>query len=205
MLSLLRKSDRAPDALFSAWHPDFRKAERLPDTKVIRTKFFVNFAAAAVTAALALYFVYQEYSISNVAAQVSDWQVKIDANKRASDQAVAVSRKFADDGKKLAELEAFMKPRLVLSEFLVHLGSVQPDGITILSVSVEETGVSLRGLSTGSPEEASGRISPYVELLSKDKYLNNYFAAVTQGRLERDQSGQLAFDMFLRFKGAEKK
>ena len=206
MLSLTKKSDRAQGPIFPAWHPDFRRAERLPDTKVVRTRFFVNFAALAVAASLLLYFVYQEYTISSVGQQIADWQAKIDTNKRASDQALAVSRKFADEEKKLAELDAFLKPRMVLSEFLIHLGETLPQGITIDTVAVEDNGVSLRGSSTGTPEEASGRISPYVEQLKRDKYLDVYFGAAVQGRIERDQSsGLMTFDLVLPFKGAPKK
>ena len=205
MLSLFPRSDRPPGQL-PAWHPDFRRADKLPDTKVVRTQFFINFASLAVAASLLLYFSYREYTLSSVGDQIADWQAKIDANSKASDQALAVSRKFGDEEKKLAEFGAFLKPRLVLSEFLLHLGETLPAELTIDTVSVDDGGVSLRGFALGKAEEASGRISPYVEQLRRDKFLGAYFGPATQGRLERDQaSGQLTFDLTLPFKGGARK
>ena len=49
MLSLLKKKpDAAAANLTPAWHPNFRNFERLPDTKVVRTTFFINGGAIAV-------------------------------------------------------------------------------------------------------------------------------------------------------------
>ncbi|HUJ44290.1 MAG TPA: hypothetical protein VLW52_11850, partial [Opitutaceae bacterium] len=79
-----KKSDQPQAPLVPAWHPNLRNVERLPDTKVVRTRFFVNFAAIAVGAALLLYFSYQEYRIKNLHHQVAEWQAQIDTNKKAS-------------------------------------------------------------------------------------------------------------------------
>jgi len=205
MLSLTPRSDQGA-ALLPAWHPDFRRADKLPDTKVVRTRFFINFASLAVAASLLLYFAYREYTMSKYDEQIADWQAKIDANRKASDQALALSRKFGDEERKLAEFESFLKPQLVLSRFLVHLGETLPPELTIDRVTVEEGGVSLRGIALGKVEEASGRISPYVEQLRADRALAEFFGPATQGRVERDQaSGQLIFDLFLPFKGAARK
>jgi hypothetical protein len=48
-----KKSDAA--LVVPAWHPNLRIVEQLPDTKVVRTAFFVNGAAMLVAIALALY------------------------------------------------------------------------------------------------------------------------------------------------------
>ncbi len=205
MLSLTPRSDQ-PLGQLPAWHPDFRRVDRLPDTKVVRTQFFINFASLAVAASLLLYFCYREYTMSKFDEQIADWQAKIDTNRQASDQAILLSRKFGDEEKKLAEFDAFLKPRLVLSEFLLHLGETLPPELIIDTVSVEDAGVSLRGFASGKAEEASGRISPYVEQLKQDKILGEYFGPATQGRVERDQaSGQLTFDLSLPFKGAARR
>jgi hypothetical protein len=206
MQSLIQKSDQPQAPLLPAWHPNFRKLERLPDTKVVRTRFFINFVTLAVAASLLLYFSYREYAISSFGQQMADWQAKIDTNRKASDQVLVLSRKFADEEKKLAEFDAFLRPRMVFSEFVLHLASTLPPELTLDTVSIEDTGVNLRGFIVGKAEEASGRISPYVEQLKQDQYLGAMFGTVTQNRLERDQSsGQLTFELFLPFKGIVKK
>ncbi len=203
MLSLLQKSDQSAGSLAPAWHPNFRDHERLPDTKVVRTQFFVNFVAIAVAACLLLYFSYQEYRINSLGHQVADWQAQIDTNRKSSEQTVALAKKFADEEKKIDELNGFLKQRLVLSQFLQHLGNSMPPNLAFDIVDVRDTGVDLRGIAAGTPDEASGHTSAYVEQLKQDKALNAIFEDVVLNRLERDQAnGRLTFDVFLRFKGA---
>jgi Tfp pilus assembly protein PilN len=204
MLSLRPRSDQTQAPLISAWHPNLRNRERLPDTKVVRTLFFVNFAAIMIAASLLVYFFYQEYRINNLNRQVVDWQTQIGTNKKSAAQAVILSKKFAEEEKKINELNEFLKRRLVLSEFLLYLGRTLPADLAMDTVEVRANGVNLRGTATGSPEEASGRALAYVELIKQDKYFNGIFEDVNQD-VRRDQGNvQLTFELFLRFKGAQK-
>jgi hypothetical protein len=202
----LKKSDQSQAPQVPAWHPNFRNHERLPDTKVVRTQFFVNFAAIAVAASLLLYFSFQEYRIKNLRHQVAEWQSQIDTNRKASIQAQAFSRKFMEEGRKIDELNSFLKQRLVLSQFLLHLGSTLPADLALDAVEVRDLGVDLRGVAAGTPDEASGRTSAYVEKLKQDKYFNGLFEDFALNRLERGQGNdRLTFDVFLRFKGVGNK
>ena len=205
MLSLKPRNDQTQAPLIFVWHPNLRNWEHLPDTKVVRTLFFVNFAAIMVAASCLLFFLYQEYRINNLNRQVADWQGQIDTNKKQAAQAVQLSKKFADEEKKIADLNEFLKQRLVLSEFLLHLGSTLPEDMAMDSIEVRATGVNLKGTATGSPEEASGRTLAYVELLKQDKYFSGIFEDISQD-VRRDQGNvRLTFELFLRYKGAPKK
>ena len=185
-----------------AWHPNFRNHERLPDTKVVRTFFFVNVTAITVVLCLILLFCYQEFRINGLGRQVAEWQATIAKNQKSADEALALSRKFAVEEKKIRELDEFLKPRLVLSEFLLHLGSTLPADLVIDTVDARPDGVNLHGTAAGSPEEASGRTSAYVEQLRTDKYLERLFETKdVRQDVKRDQtSGRLTFDLLLRFK-----
>jgi hypothetical protein len=213
MLSLLQKGDQAQMPVVPAWHPNFRNRERLPDTKVVRTQFFVNFAAIAIAASLLLYFSIQEYRINNLSRQVADWQAQIDTNKKASDQALTLSRKFADEERKVGELNEFLKKRLVLSQLLLQIGNTLPPELAIDTVEIRDkaadprdSGVSLRGIVAGARDEAAGRANAYVDQVRQDKYFAEICDDVSLKRLEPDQSsGRLTFDLFLRFKGAASK
>ena len=201
-----RKSDQSQARLISAWHPNFRNRERLPDTKVVRTYFFVNFTAVMLVLCLAVGVWYQEYRIGVLDRQVTDWQVQIARNQKSAVEAVALSKKFAAEEKKIRELGVFLQQRLVLSQFMVHLGKSLPAALVIDAVDIRETGVSLRGTAAGSPVEATGRTSAYVELLQHDSYFKDIVETkdVTQD-VKRDQaSGRVTFDLFMRFKGRAK-
>ena len=201
-----RKSDQSQARLISAWHPNFRNRERLPDTKVVRTYFFVNFTAVMLVLCLALGVWYQEYRIGVLDHQVTDWQVQIAQNQKIAVETVAMSKKFAAEEKKIRELGVFLQRRLVLSQFMVHLGKSLPAALVIDAVDIRETGVNLRGTAAGSPVEATGRTSAYVELLQHDSYFKDIVETkdVTQD-VRRDQaSGRVTFDLFMRFKGRAK-
>ena len=203
MLSLLQRGDQSQAPVVPAWHPNFRNLERLPDTKVVRTQFFVNFATIAIAASLLLYFFYQEYRINNLNRQLADWQAQIDTNKKASDQAVVLSRKFADEETKINELNSFLKQRLVLSQLLLQIGNTLPPELAMDTVDIRATTVNLRGTASGSPDEASGRASAYVEQLRQDGYFSGIFEKEIKQDVRREPtSGQLAFDLTLTFKGA---
>ena len=202
-----QRSEQSPVGMVPAWHPNFRNHERLPDTKVVRTFFFVNVTAITLALCLALLFGYQEYRINNLNHQAAYLLVHNSTNKKSSDEAVVLARKFADEEKKIRELDAFVKPRLVLTELLLHLGSTLPADLVIDSVDVRDAGLDLRGTAAGSPEEASDRTSAYVEQLRQDKYLGAIFESKdVRQDVKRDQlSGHLSFDLFLRFKGEARK
>ena len=55
---LKRKPEKAAAPLVPAWHPNFRNFQRLPDTKAVRTSFFLNGIAAVVTICLLLVLAY---------------------------------------------------------------------------------------------------------------------------------------------------
>jgi hypothetical protein len=207
MLSLLQKSDQAQVSLVPAWHPNFRNRERLPDTKVVRTQFFINIAATAVASALLIYVGLQEYRINRAEGNVSRWEGTIRTNKKASDQAIAMSKKFTDEERKIGELNEFLQQRLRLSEFFMRMSATLPKAIALDAVELRndmrDAGVTVRGVASGTPDEASGAIAAYVERLRQDPYFSGVFDEVSLNRQDRDQaSGQLLFTISLRYKGA---
>lgn len=206
-LSLPKKSDAQP-AVAPLWHPNFRNFERLPDTKVVRTTFFVNTAAIAVTLSLLLWFGYNEYHIKNLTDQVADAQKQIDDNSRQNKEALRLSKIFADEQKKLAEAGAFQGSRLNPSEFIALLGETQPKEISIDSIDGRLTGTpgnppvyQLRGVVAGTPDQASGAASKYVDMLRAQPKLGAIFDPITLNALNRDaRSNFLAFDISLKMK-----
>jgi len=206
MLSLLKKrSDQSQRPAVPAWHPNFRNFERLPDTKVVRTQFFVNFAAIAIAAVLLIIFVFHEYRISKFQGQVTDWRKQIDANKKGSDDALALAKKYSDEEKKLQELEVFLKQRLTLSEFLLRLGKTLPAGVSLDVVDARDNAVGMRGRVAGTPEEATGRASAYVDLLKKDDFFRAIFDVDLNNLVPDPSQGNFVIDLTLRFKGAAAK
>src|SRR5207244_3711979 len=98
MLSLLKKkSDAAVAPQMPAWHPNFRNYAKLPDIKVVRTAFFINGVAITITLAAMIYLGIQEWQLRSINNQIADWQRQIDRDKKASDTAVALFKKFQSE------------------------------------------------------------------------------------------------------------
>jgi hypothetical protein len=212
-LSLPRKSDAQP-AVAPLWHPNFRNFERLPDTKVVRTTFFINTAAIAASLVLLFWFGHREYQIMNLRDQIADAQKQIDDNAKQNQEALRLTKIFADEQKKLAEAEDFQHTPLSPSAFVSLLGETLPKEISIDSIDGRLAGTpanpaafQLRGVVAGTPDQASGTASQYVDMLRAHPTLGTVFDPITLNNINRDaRSNFLAFDITLKAKvGAKEK
>lgn len=202
MLSLLkRKTDVPAGPVVPAWHPNFRDYEKLPDVKVVRTAFFVNGAAIAVLLALATYVGIQEWQLRVITGQVEEAQQSIDRDKRNSDQAVALFRKFQAEEKKINEVNTFVQSRPSVSGILLRLAQTLPENIALDACDVRADGVNLRLTVKGSPEVAAGLATAYLQQLRSDAELAGFdrakFEFTNQAR--NTTTGRLAVEFFLRF------
>lgn len=209
MLSLTKRSESQPVAA-PHWHVNFRNYERLPDTKVVRTTFFINAAAIGLSLGLLLWLGYREYHIYNLNEQIAEAQHEIDTNTRQNKDALRLSQLFAEEQKKLEEAEIFLRSPISPLEFVTVLGQTLPREIAIEYFDAritDATGATfvLRGLVAGTPDQASGTASSYVDMLKANKQLGTVFNSITLTNLNRDQStGLLAFEISFKSKGAAK-
>ncbi len=189
--------------LVPAWHPNFRNFDRLPDTKAVRTSFFVNGVAVVIAISLLLVFAYQEYALFVLNRQIIEWQARIDGNQKASALAVVEYKKFQAEEKKIAELEAFVSTPKPLSVLLLDLSRTLPPRIALLNVIYRLDGVNLRGVVRGAGDRASGEVASYVQKLKKEPAFSTVFDSISQSALGRDSQGdRLSFELFMKYKGA---
>lgn len=209
MLSLKKKSDAQPVAA-PLWHTNFRDFERLPDTKVVRTTFFINTAAIAVAIVMLLWLGYREYDNFSIGEQIAEAGRQIESNTKQNAEALRLSKVFLDEEKKLAEAVAFMKVPITPIEFIELLGDTLPKDISIDYADTrindaKNSTFQIRGRVAGSPDQASGITSSYVDMLRADSRLNKVFDPITLNRLDRDTSGGfMVFDISLTIKAGKK-
>jgi hypothetical protein len=208
MLSSLKKSSDKPSATtVPAWHPNFRNFERLPDTKVVRTSFFINGLSVFIALSLAIYAGYKEYDLKTLRADTESAINQIKANKPASDQAVALFKNFQEQEQKILELQAFLSTsKVVVSDLIMQFGVTLPESVSLGGIDFRSTGVQLRGSIEGASDEASGQAVAYVEILRKDVMFNKLFGDVTLTNIVRDAgSGRMRFLIDLKFSVPAKK
>lgn len=209
MLSLSKKSDAQPVAA-PLWHTNFRNFERLPDTKVVRTTFFINTAAIALAAGMLLWVGSRELNNRSVREQVAEAQRQIDSNKAQNAEAIRLSKVFAEEQKKLADAVGFMKTPISALEFINLIGETMPKEIIIDFLETREgdpknTIFQLRGRVAGSPETASGLASAYVDMLRAHPRLGAVFEPITLNRIDRNTNGNyMTFDISLTLKPEKK-
>lgn len=205
MLSLKKKSDAQPVAV-PRWHTNFRNFERLPDTKVVRTAFFINTAAVAVASGMLLWVGYREYTNLSIREQISLAEAEIAANAKQNAEATRLSKLFAEQSKKFDEATAFLQIPISPVEYAGIIGETLPKEILIdhLDTRVIPAGsknpvnYSLRGRVAGSPDQASGIASQYVDILRAQPRLKEVFELIDLQRIDRDVSGGfLAFEITL--------
>jgi hypothetical protein len=178
----------------------------LPDTKVVRTTFFINTAAIAVAIGMLLWLGYREYSIRNIAEQVTAANRQIESNKKQNADALKLSKSFVEESKKIEEAAAFSKVPITPIVFLGLIGASLPKDIAIDSVDIRISDpknlmFQLRGKVAGSPDLASGITSSYVDTLRADPELKKIFDPITLNRLDRDSAGGfMVFEITLTIK-----
>ena len=206
MLSLLKKKSEAAAApTVPAWHPNFRNYEKLPDIKVVRTAFFVNGAAITIALALALYFGVHEWQLRVLRNQIAAQARMITRDKPASDQAVALYKKFQAEEAKIVEVDTFVKSKPLVSDLLAHLGATTPPNVALDSFDLREGGLLLRISVRGSPDVASGLATAYRDQLAGDKELGAYFGEASIANLATNPAtGRLAVEIILPVKAPKK-
>ena len=207
MLSLLKKKSEAdaPPAL-PAWHPNFRNYEKLPDIKVVRTAFFVNGVAILAAVSLTAYCGLREWQLRGLNTQITDVQAQIDRDKRTSEQAVALFKKFQGEEAKVNEVDVFMKSRPLVSALILRLAQTLPRNIALDNIDLRESGLTLRLSVRGDAVAASGYATAYLEQLRADKELADFEeASFTSTPTRNPSTGKLAVEFLLRTKAGGKK
>lgn len=202
----LKKRDAAA-ASAPAWHPNFRNFERLPDTKVVRTNFFINVAAIVLAVVLVALVGWREYQVGVSAGQAEAAQASIDQRKKQSDEGLRLTRLFNEQDKKFVEAEAFMAAPIQPAELLAELGASLPAEIQLDAIDFRPGDVEvpciLRGTAAGEKDQASGAASAYVDLLRTQPRLAEVFKAVELKAITPDaRSGLLGFEIVLKAKPA---
>jgi len=213
-MQLLTKKSEAEPVVAPLWHTNFRNFDRLPDTKVVRTTFFINTAAIAVTLGLILWLGQREYTNYNLGVQKADAQRQIDANQKQNAEALRLSKIFLDEEKKLNEVAAFLKTPITPAAFVELIGQSLPKDIMIEFVETRITDpknsvFQLKGRVAGNREKASGIASSYETALKDTKDPNSkigkIFDPIKLNRLDPDASGEfMTFDISLTVAGEKK-
>lgn len=168
-----------------SWHPNFRDEESLPDIKVIRTDFLLNFVAVVVVAGLLAFLGYREFRAFSIASVVEGLEENIAANSAENTTDLRLSGQFKRDKKMIDELEAFTTFNVPIRplDFLLEIAANKPDEIELDSISYASGSITvgrkasptktirMTGKVFGTPDSATQTLNDFLQLLNEAETL----------------------------------
>ena len=183
----------------TAWRPDFRNPELLPDTKVIRTGFLLNFIA--ISAALGLIFLvaFREYNSYSLSGALVSLEEQIQDNRGENRMLLQLNGRFRRAQKVLEEVSAFDRQPVMLSEFLNLVAELRDESMVLTNLTFRpaiitqgrrqkvDYRLSLSGsLSDKASPSPTTVITDFQDRLSESQLIEPYFKDRALSRFARD-------------------
>lgn len=143
------------------WRPDFRDREALPDTKVIRTGFLLNFVAIALTVSVIVVYAFREYTLQVVSAEVAALEAQVGESSASNRVLLEMNKQFREAAAPMEESIAFDRQLISFPELVRDLSSIVPDGMIFNNLDLKPSEMKV-GKNKIAPLllEVSGRILP---------------------------------------------
>lgn len=140
--SLTSKSSSAPS--LGAWRVDFRKTAELPDVKVIRTDFLLNYGLAALAVAALIYAGYREMEYNTLRGDILMKTAELESRRAKNDSDLKSSGEFTAYMRYADAFAGFKRPVPVDSLAIFEsLGEVAGDKIVFKSILVDVNHIDL--------------------------------------------------------------
>jgi hypothetical protein len=155
-MAVLSKSKNVQQRL---WRPDFRAVHTLPDTKVIRTGFLLNFIALALAAlGISLYGV-REYQLQGLVRSVDVLEQQVSESTAKNRIILDSNKRFRQSAEVVQEAIAFDFQPFPYHSFIADLARILPEGLELVSLEMK---------STSEKSGSKGELAPFVvELTGK--------------------------------------
>lgn len=183
----------------SPWHQDFRNADALPDIKVIRTRFFVNFIAVVIPLFVATIWVQKEVSLNALRSDIESLEADKAAKQVSNSDLVELSREFTKEAAKIESLDDYYYNLFPLSDYLVTLSDQVEEDMVVSSVELKKANrVSgdnvvdvwesrIAGYVAQGDQGAITRVNNFVEEFGQVELLEPHIDEAFLDNLTRDQ------------------
>jgi hypothetical protein len=136
-MATLSKSKKA---LHQSWRPDFRNTQTLPDTKIIRTGFLLNFVGISLAAICLTMYGIREFTLQNLAKSVNELKLQVEGATSSDRQSLDTNKKFLQSAEIVSEAIGFDAEPIEFHSFLAEAGDTVQDGMHITSVTLNHSG-----------------------------------------------------------------
>lgn len=130
-----------PLAPAPAWRADFRRREELPDLKVVRTGFLLNYGAVALAVGLAAFAISNEIEYAELRHEISGLEAG-SAGAVAGENALLKRSGIWSENARISDAYAgFRRGSGDCARLLAEIGAIKSPGMTVKSVSIDTTAV----------------------------------------------------------------
>ncbi|WOO41409.1 hypothetical protein [Rubellicoccus peritrichatus] len=163
-----------------SWHPDFRNVEALPDVKVVRTDFLINFIAITACVLLLGFLVYRQLHVSGLRSSIEVLEQQIEDESAKNRKNLKESGEFKKTAKKIDDLGNFYRNSVPPIEFVLAVTESKPDYIALRRIrfnelskpiskkrSVTYVSYSVFGVQQGSSTEAYEFLDKYHAIIEE--------------------------------------
>lgn len=183
----------------SPWHQDFRNSEALPDIKVIRTRFFLNFVAFLIPACVAILWILQELNLGALREEITKLEDEKTSMTNSNQALVALSRDFMKESAKIESLDSYYYNLFPVSDYLLTLSERASEEMVISSLELKKTNridgtkvidiweSQISGYVTQGSQEAITAVNAFVEEIGEDQLLAPFVEEAFLDNLARDQ------------------
>ena len=191
------KKSKAPSQ--SPWHQDFRNADVLPDIKVIRTQFFVNFVAIVIPLFIAIMWIQKEVSLNSLKGNLANLEKDKASMQSTNNEFVELSREFLKESAKIESLDDYYYNLFPVSDYLVMLSDQVEEDMVVSSMEIKKSNrVSgndvvdvwesrIAGYVAQGDQGAITRVNNFVEEISQEELLKPHIDEAFLDNLLRDQ------------------
>lgn len=182
-----------------AWHVDFRNRDSLPDVKVVRTDFLINFVSIFLVVLLLGFFGYRQLIAWNVGNRIEELEAQVEELTPANSRNLRENSKFSKVSKELRDLVSFYDIEVPPLEFVVALTESRPEYVAYKNIEfrVVEESVSkkktitygvyeIRGLLKGSSAEDLEDLNEFRDIISGFEVLQDRVDSVRVPPPRRD-------------------
>lgn len=111
------------------WRPDFKIQSTLPDIKVVRTDFIINFIAVALALIAVFTLLQREYRAYSLRSSISSMEQRLRVSEADDNLNLKESERFRESAQSVEELQRFYRAPFAAHELFAELASLKPEGL----------------------------------------------------------------------------
>jgi hypothetical protein len=187
--------------LIQPWHLDCRLESKLPEDRVVGTRFLTNTVLAAVTSLVVVLAAWLAVWDVSLRRQISSFDERFAASQPELRSVKQLQAEYLRESAKIDQAYAQIYTPLFVSGFMAELGRTRPDRMTIDIVESTEPGtVYLRGSLREASERATRIAGQYVDTLRKNPQISAACREIRLTGLDRSPVGDDLLNLEITFR-----